>query len=82
MSEWEGYAAESAADDYYANPAAAERELAAYEADEGPLGCCHDDDEIEEDEHRAECMKDAAAAARLARREGQWDSQGVSGYEL
>lgn len=44
--------------------------------------CHHDPDELETDEHRANCLYDPDAARRLAEREGQWDAAGVSGYEL
>lgn len=45
-------------------------------------GCYCDDDELDTDEHRANCLYDPDAARRLAEREGQWDAAGVSGYEL
>lgn len=80
MSGWDGWAAQQAADSYYADPRGAERELAAYEADEGPLGCEHEADELGEDEHLAGCLYDAAAARRMAFDEGKWDAQGVSEF--
>lgn len=48
----------------------------------GPLAFCeHHEfpDELDGDEHRANCLLDPGAAHRLAIREGCWDGQGIAG---
>ena len=37
-------------------------------------------DDLNSDEHQANCLSNPHAARRLAEREGQWDSQGISGW--